>query len=506
MGAEKSLLDGPWEDDMEEAEINVLDDPWVSDMTKAELKLYVLDIDQLQRECKAGKYRSYPMKLSQREETWSVFREYLAETPPSPDSLHYAIFHFAQISFAHGDEIQFLAMVYGIHFALLEYVPIDADLSFKALSNLMTMNEDVTDLVLPEVLESEEVRAVPGRVPTYLLMLLRNGLHSTSSKGLSDRCRQVLDSGLILRLLRDFVDINDYEQDETETDDDTDDTDDTNMRYWLSFHIMSFFFREGFAQECISLPWSDANLDWRERCRARLNVYKVIEQYTSKDREHANVPSVLAAECRDQVDDLAAFLLRPGSTTRTEQERKEEEGDKRLKWTVVSTLISALADLLARESAEPLRRSTEMQQVVEPVIKALGLAHVHFPRPKGGRDLNRANEYALLNTKRDCIIILSNLSYGNKDVQDSVRKLGGLPLVLGQCNIDELNPYLREHTLFCIRNLLENNKENQDVMDSIKPVGVEQSKELSDLGYSAELKDGKIGVSRAAKIESINED
>jgi hypothetical protein len=32
------------------------------------------------------------------------------------------------------------------------------------------------------------------------------------------------------------------------------------------------------------------------------------------------------------------------------------------------------------------------------------------------------------------------MAYENKIVQDEVRKLGGIPLILNQCNIDDNNP------------------------------------------------------------------
>jgi len=35
--------------------------------------------------------------------------------------------------------------------------------------------------------------------------------------------------------------------------------------------------------------------------------------------------------------------------------------------------------------------------------------------------------------------------------------------------VDERNPYLREHAIFTLHNLLEDNEENQKVVNSIQP-------------------------------------
>jgi len=41
---------------------------------------------------------------------------------------------------------------------------------------------------------------------------------------------------------------------------------------------------------------------------------------------------------------------------------------------------------------------------------------------------------------------------------------------MNMCVIDERNPFLREHAIFTLRNLLHGNKENQALVDEIKPM------------------------------------
>jgi ataxin-10 len=43
-------------------------------------------------------------------------------------------------------------------------------------------------------------------------------------------------------------------------------------------------------------------------------------------------------------------------------------------------------------------------------------------------------------TKRDIIEIITLLLTLDKDIQNTIRELGGIPLILSQCNIDDDNP------------------------------------------------------------------
>ncbi|KAK7056232.1 hypothetical protein VNI00_002784 [Paramarasmius palmivorus] len=73
--------------------------------------------------------------------------------------------------------------------------------------------------------------------------------------------------------------------------------------------------------------------------------------------------------------------------------------------------------------------------------------------------------------KRDLVRLLGILSHENKAVQDRVRNCGGIEVVMNLCVIDERNPYLREHAIFTLHNLLKDNPANQAVVDEIKPMG-----------------------------------
>ncbi|KAJ7035643.1 spinocerebellar ataxia type 10 protein domain-containing protein [Mycena alexandri] len=103
--------------------------------------------------------------------------------------------------------------------------------------------------------------------------------------------------------------------------------------------------------------------------------------------------------------------------------------------------------------------------VTGPDLKAALPTHVQ-PRDGGGGD---GTGFSYL--KRDLVRLLGILCHGIKAVQDRARLCGGIEVVMNLCVIDERNPYLREHAIFTLHNLLDHNPENQAVVEAIKPSG-----------------------------------
>ncbi|KAJ7460628.1 spinocerebellar ataxia type 10 protein domain-containing protein [Mycena latifolia] len=129
------------------------------------------------------------------------------------------------------------------------------------------------------------------------------------------------------------------------------------------------------------------------------------------------------------------------------------------------------------------------QGIVESLTELLRLLDVFLPRINFGKPV-RADGRAALPThtqppqggdgrdstgfsylKRDLVRLLGILCHGTKAVQDRARLCGGIEVVMNLCVIDERNPYLREHAIFTLHNLLERNPENQAVVEAIKPSG-----------------------------------
>ena len=271
---------------------------------------------------------------------------------------------------------------------------------------------------------------------------------------------------------------------------------DESLRLALLIAIMDAVFANGLVAVALSL--SEQAQSYSRY--VRIELYKFIDQYCYQDKVSANsnVPAAIVQELQNSASSLNQHF----ATESTETKENQRE-----LWAATALLLSALAALVSQESGEHFLRVQRIQDSISSVITILGLAHKHIPRSKSGRQEIETNSTLMIpNVKRDCITIISNLSHGNKKIQDIVREESGLPLVLAQCNIDDLNPYLREHAMYCVRNLLDNNTENQEVVNTLQPVGVEQTPELSEAGYRADMKDGLVGINRIAKIESINEE
>ncbi|KAJ3720947.1 spinocerebellar ataxia type 10 protein domain-containing protein [Lentinula raphanica] len=71
--------------------------------------------------------------------------------------------------------------------------------------------------------------------------------------------------------------------------------------------------------------------------------------------------------------------------------------------------------------------------------------------------------------KRDLVRLLGILCSDDGAVQDRLRNCGGIEVVLNLCVVDERNPYLREHAIFALHNLLKDNPANQALVEGLEP-------------------------------------
>lgn len=93
----------------------------------------------------------------------------------------------------------------------------------------------------------------------------------------------------------------------------------------------------------------------------------------------------------------------------------------------------------------------------------------------------------------DLLRVISNVCFNRRCNQDAVRNSGnGLFVVLNQCNVDENSPYLREWSILAIRNLCENNLENQQAIANLRIEGTVNSSVIEKAGMKIEMSpDGK---------------
>lgn len=115
-------------------------------------------------------------------------------------------------------------------------------------------------------------------------------------------------------------------------------------------------------------------------------------------------------------------------------------------------------------------------KVLEPLVAMLGLLDKHLPRIENAKqqqdkiqDEEDVSMKRLFMYKCELISIIGNVSHNSRAVQDRMRELDGLALVLNNMKIDDNHPFIREYAVVALKSLLDNNSANQTYVDGMKP-------------------------------------
>lgn len=164
---------------------------------------------------------------------------------------------------------------------------------------------------------------------------------------------------------------------------------------------------------------------------------------------------------------------------------------------IISNLLPVEIFKKTMNSYDLLKQVVEFLQVVEKNTQRKRLKDF---------ETSNSNEKSFPYAKTIIIEIITYLVHGDFKNQEAVREYGGLELVLNNCNLDVLEPFIRERCILCLKYLLENNSGNQEFIASLEAKGMEINKEneavLEKSGYEVEFVDGKLQLKR--KIEEIS--
>lgn len=80
----------------------------------------------------------------------------------------------------------------------------------------------------------------------------------------------------------------------------------------------------------------------------------------------------------------------------------------------------------------------------------------------------------------------------NFENQELMRTQHGLEVVLSNCIIDQLNPFIKETAILCIRYTLEKNPQNQEFVRKLEAKQVLNPDELAKAGLELEIENGKV--------------
>ncbi|XP_049740613.1 ataxin-10 isoform X1 [Loxodonta africana] len=94
--------------------------------------------------------------------------------------------------------------------------------------------------------------------------------------------------------------------------------------------------------------------------------------------------------------------------------------------------------------------------------------------------------------KSHLIRLIGNLCYKNRENQDKVNELDGIPLILDNCSIDDSNPFLTQWVVYTIRNLTEDNSQNQDLIAKMEEQGLADPSVLKKMGFEVEKRGEKL--------------
>jgi len=175
---------------------------------------------------------------------------------------------------------------------------------------------------------------------------------------------------------------------------------------------------------------------------------------------------------------------------------KQSEENNISNATHVSKLLSILCELTANESL--LCRFQTDRQLVECLVNTLKTIQLlsksqdssHFksiPQLKQINETDSESQNPVFGFKRDLIRVIGNLVYKCPQMQDWVREFDGIPVILDCCNIDAKNPYIMQWSIFAIRNIVENNNSNQEIISQLSRNGVLIDDQLSQ----------KLGINKA---------
>ncbi|XP_029351105.1 ataxin-10 [Echeneis naucrates] len=98
----------------------------------------------------------------------------------------------------------------------------------------------------------------------------------------------------------------------------------------------------------------------------------------------------------------------------------------------------------------------------------------------------------VISFKAHLIRLIGNLCHSHTNNQNKVRELEGIPLILDNCNIDSNNPFISQWAIFTIRNLLEHNTQNQELVADLERRGPADYSALRELGFLVEERDGSL--------------
>ncbi|XP_056653596.1 ataxin-10 isoform X1 [Monodelphis domestica] len=209
-------------------------------------------------------------------------------------------------------------------------------------------------------------------------------------------------------------------------------------------------------------------------------------------------------------EDIAAFLSHAGFVASKFQEKcksvlklastghsDDEEALTTIRLLHVLCEMSANCDLLPSLQAFPglLKTAVETLKMTHLAGRQTPNVFTTSPCVRGDGDISSP----VAGFKSYLIRLIGNLCYKDKNNQDKVYQLDGIPLILDSCSIDDNNPFLNQWVVYAIRNLTEQNKRNQELIAKMENHGLADTAMLKKMGLEVEQQDRKLTLRSTRK-------
>ncbi|PIK48024.1 hypothetical protein BSL78_15125, partial [Apostichopus japonicus] len=226
-------------------------------------------------------------------------------------------------------------------------------------------------------------------------------------------------------------------------------------------------------QQTYFIPDSLVNLS----SDARMTLLDIISAHLSEEDEDSDSRSIIDEKALKSLAEIFEKDCHHVIKFAAGGEEKENSDFK------VPIVITKLLTALCIASSSPSKPALSiLQGRKSTLISSLELLLMVHALGKEGNNLftvtqknltaERASDNPVHGFRRDLVRLIGNLSYRCKTSQDLVRDLKGIQVILEQCNIDDQNPFINQWAVLAIRNICENNQENQDVIAALRQQGV----------------------------------
>ena len=348
-----------------------------------------------------------------------------------------------------GPDFQLACVAGNVHVHVMDLVRSDGlngseyPLAFQALCNMVTCNEEVSLRVWSDIMPRLPLEfiwtASETRVPLYVFVL-------NSIKNVEQNRERLLENSILCNAIL------------------------LHANCSTSIQI-----RSGIVEElCRSERWCEVLTSIIQDSDCLINYGELI----AYQFEHGSVDSAISTCC--------AILSIETRSSAAEVHQFD--------------VITSLHYLLVREEDATLDQSLDLSlDNCKSIIEALVCFLRRFSKRnavlhafKMNSDPTSYTADKKFGVKRNVLMLLANILPVHRELQDFMREIEGLALILDHCNIDDMNPYMKEWSIFCLRNLCRDNKENQRYIDQLKMQAPVQS--LQSEGIQLDISADKDGV------------